>query len=64
MNIPLTIVVLYVILLFIISFYAQRRAKGGVTNYILAGRQAAQHTACYCIHRRTGYRRSIHHRGL
>ncbi|WP_425058946.1 Sodium/glucose cotransporter [Sporomusa carbonis] len=39
MSIPLTIVLLYIALLFLISYFAQRRSSGGATNYILAGRQ-------------------------
>jgi SSS family solute:Na+ symporter len=38
-NTPLIIVISYIIVLFAISFYAKRRAEGGITNYVLAGRQ-------------------------
>jgi SSS family solute:Na+ symporter len=39
MNIPLIIVLLYVVILFVISFWAKRRATAGTAGYILAGRQ-------------------------
>ena len=39
MSIPLIIVALYIVLLFAISFIAQRRSKGQAENYVLAGRQ-------------------------
>lgn len=39
MSIPLLIVVGYIIVLFVISFLAERRARGGVDDYILAGRK-------------------------
>ena len=39
MHIPFIIVCLYIILLFLISYYAKRRASGTATNYVLAGRQ-------------------------
>lgn len=39
MSIPLIIVVLYIAVLFAISFYVKQRAQSGSTNYILAGRQ-------------------------
>lgn len=39
MNIPFFIVCTYIALLFIISYFAQRRSAGTATNYILAGRQ-------------------------
>lgn len=39
MSIPLLIVICYIGLLFVISFLAERRARGGVEDYILAGRK-------------------------
>ena len=39
MNIPFLIVCIYILLLFIISFFARRRSAGNAANYILAGRQ-------------------------
>lgn len=39
MNIQLLIVVLYIVLLFVISFYAKRKASGGSANFLFAGRQ-------------------------
>ena len=39
MNIPLMLVLLYVGVLFAISFWAKRRTAAGATGYILAGRQ-------------------------
>ena len=39
MSIPFVIVCVYVFLLFVISYYAQRRSAGSSTNYVLAGRQ-------------------------
>ncbi|HWR09167.1 sodium:solute symporter family protein [Sporomusa sp.] len=39
MNIPFIIVCLYIVLLFMISYYAKRRSAGSATNYVLAGRQ-------------------------
>lgn len=39
MNIPFFIVCIYILLLFVISYFAQRRSAGSATNYILAGRQ-------------------------
>lgn len=39
MHIPFIIVCLYIILLFLISYYAKRRSAGDSTNYVLAGRQ-------------------------
>lgn len=39
MNIPFLIVCIYILLLFVISYFAQRRSSGSATNYILAGRQ-------------------------
>lgn len=39
MSIQLVIVVLYVLLLFVISLYAKRRASGGSVNFLFGGRQ-------------------------
>ncbi len=39
MNIPLLIMLCYIAVLFLISFYAKRRSEGSSENYILAGRQ-------------------------
>ncbi|WP_371381355.1 sodium:solute symporter family protein [Sporomusa aerivorans] len=39
MNISFVIVCLYIVLLFVISYYAKRRAEGNAANYTLAGRQ-------------------------
>jgi len=39
MSIPFLIVCVYIALLFVISYFAQRRSAGSSTNYILAGRQ-------------------------
>ena len=39
MNISFLIVCAYIILLFLISYYAKRRSAGNATNYVLAGRQ-------------------------
>ncbi|MBP2637543.1 MAG: opuE 3 [Firmicutes bacterium] len=39
MHIPFLIVCLYIVLLFVISYYAKRRSAGTATNYVLAGRQ-------------------------
>ncbi|MBP2627921.1 MAG: Na+/solute symporter [Firmicutes bacterium] len=39
MSIPFIIVCIYIILLFVISYYAKRRSAGSTTNYVLAGRQ-------------------------
>jgi SSS family solute:Na+ symporter len=39
MHIPFIIVCLYIVLLFVISYYAKRRSAGNATNYTLAGRQ-------------------------
>ena len=39
MLIPLCIILLYILVLFLISFWAEKRARGGVANYVLAGRQ-------------------------
>ncbi|HEY3423834.1 MAG TPA: sodium:solute symporter family protein [Negativicutes bacterium] len=39
MNIPFVIVCIYILLLFVISYFAQRRSAGSAANYILAGRQ-------------------------
>ena len=39
MHIPFIIVCLYIVLLFLISYYAKRRSAGSATNYVLAGRQ-------------------------
>lgn len=39
MHIPFLIVCIYILLLFVISYYAQRRSAGSATNYILAGRK-------------------------
>ena len=39
MSIPLIIVLLYIAVLFLISFWAEKRARGGVENYVLAGRK-------------------------
>lgn len=39
MNIPFLIVCIYILLLFVISYYAQRRSAGSAANYILAGRK-------------------------
>lgn len=38
-NIPFIIVLLYIALLFAISYYAKRRSCGNTTNFVLAGRQ-------------------------
>lgn len=39
MHIPFLIVAFYIVLLFIISYYAKRRSSGSAANYMLAGRQ-------------------------
>lgn len=39
MNIPFLIVCIYIVLLFLISYFAKRRSSGNSANYILAGRQ-------------------------
>ena len=39
MHIPFFIVCAYIVLLFIISYYAKRRSSGTAANYMLAGRQ-------------------------
>lgn len=39
MLIPLSIILLYILVLFLISFWAEKRVRGGVANYVLAGRQ-------------------------
>lgn len=39
MHIPFAIVCLYIVLLFVISYYAKRRSSGNATNYVLAGRK-------------------------
>ncbi|MBP2667176.1 MAG: Na+/solute symporter, partial [Firmicutes bacterium] len=39
MSIPLAIVLIYIAVLFLISFWAEKRARGGVENYVLAGRK-------------------------
>ena len=39
MSIQLCIVILYIILLFAISFYVKRRASQNPTQYLFAGRQ-------------------------
>ena len=39
MSIQLCIVILYIILLFAISFYVKRRASQNPTEYLFAGRQ-------------------------
>jgi SSS family solute:Na+ symporter len=39
MSIPLAIVLLYIAVLFLISFWAEKRSRGGVENYVLAGRK-------------------------
>lgn len=39
MSIPLIIVLAYIALLFLISFWAEKRARGGVDNFVLAGRK-------------------------
>ncbi len=39
MSIPLIIVLAYIVVLFAISFWAEKRARGGVENYVLAGRK-------------------------
>lgn len=39
MHISFMIVCLYIVLLFVISYYAKRRSSGSATNYVLAGRQ-------------------------
>ena len=39
MSIQLVIVVLYIVLLFLISFYAKRLAANGSTNFLFAGRK-------------------------
>ena len=39
MNIPFLIVCLYIVMLFVISYFAQRLAAGSVANYVLAGRK-------------------------
>ncbi|HWR30086.1 MAG TPA: sodium:solute symporter family protein [Negativicutes bacterium] len=39
MSIPLAIVLIYIVVLFLISFWAEKRARGGVENYVLAGRK-------------------------
>ncbi|WP_110955143.1 sodium:solute symporter family protein [Anaerosinus massiliensis] len=39
MHIPFLIVCIYILLLFVISYFAQRRSAGSAANYILAGRQ-------------------------
>lgn len=38
-HIPFLIVSVYVLLIFIISYYAKRRSAGSSTNYVLAGRK-------------------------
>ncbi len=39
MNVSFLIVCIYILLLFVISYYAKRRSSGNATNYVLAGRQ-------------------------
>ncbi|MDU2064598.1 MAG: sodium:solute symporter family protein [Sporomusaceae bacterium] len=39
MSIPFLIVCIYIGVLFLISYFAQRRSAGSATNYVLAGRQ-------------------------
>lgn len=39
MSIPFLIVCAYILTIFVISLYAQRRSAGSATNYVLAGRQ-------------------------
>lgn len=39
MNIPFIIVSIYILLLFVISYYAKKRSEGNSANYILAGRR-------------------------
>ena len=39
MSIPLFIVISYIVILFLISFWAEKRSRGGVDNFVLAGRQ-------------------------
>ena len=39
MSIPLAIVLTYIVILFLISFWAEKRSRGGVENYVLAGRK-------------------------
>ena len=39
MSIPLIIVACYIAVLFLISFLAEKRARGGVADYVLAGRK-------------------------
>ena len=39
MSIPLAIVLTYIVVLFLISFWAEKRSRGGVENYVLAGRK-------------------------
>jgi len=39
MSIPLAIVLIYIVVLFLISFWAEKRSRGGVENYVLAGRK-------------------------
>lgn len=39
MHIPFIIVSCYILLLFVISYYAKRRSAGNAANYVLAGRQ-------------------------
>jgi len=39
MHIPFIIVSCYILLLFVISYYAKRRSAGNSANYVLAGRQ-------------------------
>lgn len=39
MSIPLFIVLAYIAILFLISFWAEKRARGGVDDFVLAGRQ-------------------------
>jgi SSS family solute:Na+ symporter len=39
MSIPLAILLIYIVVLFLISFWAEKRSRGGVENYVLAGRK-------------------------
>ncbi len=39
MSIPFLIVCLYIVMLFVISYFARQRSSGSATNYVLAGRQ-------------------------
>lgn len=39
MNVSFLIVCIYILMLFVISYYAKRRSTGSAANYVLAGRQ-------------------------